>query len=196
MNERFGRLLVVYGPIKVKSALKWLCKCDCGKESYVTWFKLKTGHTTSCGCYHKEWVSARFSKDHEINTPEYHSWYGMKTRCNNPKAEGFHNYGGRGIKVCERWKDFENFLADMGLKPGKNYSIERDDNNGNYEPTNCRWATRVEQSSNTRRNRLLVYEDQTKTLKEWSKTLSMTESKLKHKLTKTSFEEIMRTQNL
>jgi hypothetical protein len=92
------------------------------------------------------------------NSPEYTTWLGIKKRCENVAHKAFKNYGGRGIKVCERWrKDFEAFLDDMGPKPSKAHSIERRDNNGDYEPSNCYWATRIEQASNTRWNRHVIY---------------------------------------
>jgi len=89
-------------------------------------------------------------------TPTYYTWQNMHTRCRNPNVPGYPNYGGRGITVCERWKSFENFLADMGERPGRGYSIDRIDNDGNYEPGNCRWTTHVEQMRNTRRTKLSV----------------------------------------
>jgi hypothetical protein len=97
----------------------------------------------------------------------------MRTRCNNPNQPGWPNYGGRGITVCERWDSFENFLVDMGQMPGRGYSIDRIDNDGNYEPGNCRWATRAEQSSNTSRNVLVTHNGITKTLTQWSDDLGL-----------------------
>jgi hypothetical protein len=106
-------------------------------------------------------------------TREYHTWQAMKDRCLNPNNSGFQGYGGRGIIVCERWRQsFENFLSDMGSCP-VGLTLERKNNNGNYEPGNCKWATRKEQSSNTRWNRQITFNGQTKTLSQWSRLLGI-----------------------
>lgn len=102
------------------------------------------------------------------NTPTYHVWQDMLKRCSNPNAQGYERWGGRGIKVCERWRKFENFLADMGQRPNAELSLDRIDNNGNYEPGNCRWATWEEQCSNRRDNRLLTVNGVTQTLTRWA----------------------------
>lgn len=129
----------------------WKCVCECGKKVEVLTKTLRNGMTRSCGCLRvKHGHSLRKTK-----SPEYSSWIGIISRCTNPKIRNWENYGGRGITVCERWRKFENFLADMGNRP-KGMSIDRIDNNGNYEPGNCRWATQQQQSSNTRRNKAFV----------------------------------------
>lgn len=124
----------------------WLCKCACGTESIVFSGDLAAGHTTSCGCFRRD---AAFTHG-RTRTPEYRAWAAMIQRCENPKAANFAAYGGRGIAVCDRWKDFQNFLADMGERPAPELSIERKDNDRGYEPDNCKWATRSEQAHNTR----------------------------------------------
>lgn len=106
-------------------------------------------------------------------TPEYRAWAQMMTRCNNPNADKYAYYGGRGIKVCDRWQKFENFLADMGVKPSKGHSVERKNNDGDYCPENCRWATKKEQSSNRRSNTLVTYQGRTQTLKQWAEEIGM-----------------------
>lgn len=158
-----GRLTVIRVS-GMKPRTKWLCKCECGSECEVIAGKLldKIRPTNSCGCLAKE-VSAETGRKHFTHRmshgPEYYSWQGMKRRCEDPKTIGFEKYGGRGITVCERWRNsFEAFFADMGPRPTRSHSIDRfPDNNGNYEPGNCRWATKKEQSRNTRTNRVLVY---------------------------------------
>lgn len=116
-------------------------------------------------------------------TPEYAAWSDIKRRCGNPSFKHFKHYGGRGICVCARWlASFSNFLADVGLRPSKKHSIDRIDNNGNYEPGNCRWATRHEQMSNTRRNHLVTFEGQTRTITDWAKLLDMHPTNLKWRI--------------
>lgn len=107
------------------------------------------------------------------NTPEYRAWEAMRQRCLNPNNPKYPRYGGRGIKVCPRWRSFIGFLADMGKRPSAQHSLDRKDNDGNYEPDNCRWATRLEQDLNTSRSRLVTYEGRTQHLFDWADELSL-----------------------
>ncbi len=159
LGMRFGRLTVlerVHGINKDYNA-RWKCACDCGAECIVPSNRLSGGHTQSCGCLHKD----RTTTHRMSRTRTYHTWVRMRRRCTNRNDKvTWANYGGRGIKVCDRWQgSFENFLADMGEIPVGG-SIERINVNGNYEPSNCRWATRREQGRNTRRNKIVVVDGQ------------------------------------
>lgn len=118
------------------------------------------------------------------NTPEYKAWSMMLQRCENPKAHAFEEYGGRGIAVCERWHDFNLFIADMGLRPSAAHSLDRQNNDGNYCPENCRWATAKEQQNNRRVNRMITFEGQTKNLQQWAESLGMSKVTLHARLRK------------
>ncbi len=154
VGKRYGRLVVCefsHSQTTSKEGLElrqgipyWKCKCDCGEEKIIRGTSLKNGYTRSCGCYNKD-----VHRTHGMEkTKVYAVWAGMKQRCQNPKHRAYHNYGGRGITVCERWQKFENFYADMGDPTGV---IDRIDNDGNYEPENCRWTDWSTSNKNQRR---------------------------------------------
>lgn len=129
----------------------WDCLCDCGKTTTVDGGSIKNGNTKSCGCYRSSRMIEQNTKHGMVNTPEWMSWSAMLSRCYNENSIGYKNYGGRGIIVCDRWKDsFENFYIDMGIRPSADYTLDRKDVNGNYEPNNCRWLDRLSQTRNTR----------------------------------------------
>jgi hypothetical protein len=147
-GQRFGRLVVLARGANVIvcgcSRVTWLCLCDCGKEKPVFGAHLRNGDAKSCACGLLGFTHGK------SRTPEYLAWQSLNYRCNNPNNASFPDYGGRGISVCERWSDFPNFLSDMGTRPSPLHSLDRIDNDGNYEPSNCRWATAQEQQRNKR----------------------------------------------
>lgn len=151
-GQRFGRLVVLGMEGKnQRGHSMWRCQCDCGKTPLFAATRLITGTAKSCGCFFLEQATT-----HGLSgTKTYDIWISLKQRCSNAKLKSWPNYGGRGIKVCDRWLSYENFLADMGeARPG--YSIDRINVNGDYEPNNCRWATKEQQVNNTRRNKFVM----------------------------------------
>lgn len=187
-NRRFERLIVlvrVDGP-----RTYWLCKCDCGNEKRVRAAHLVSGLIRSCGCLSSELSSARAPQLQISNTKTglsksqtYSVWANMKGRCTNPQHQYFKYYGGRGIKVCERWHQFEHFLADMGLKP-PGMTIDRINNDGDYEPGNCRWVTRTVQQNNRRVNRVIEHDGKSMTLTEWARANGIHRNTLEQRLAK------------
>jgi hypothetical protein len=148
---RFGQLVVLREAAPdARREAKWFCACDCGETCVVLSGNLRKGNTRSCGCVRKEVTAARSVKHGMSKTLMFFAWEQMKQRCYNPRNHKFKDYGARGITVCDQWREsFAAFLADMGERPpGK--SIDRRENDGNYEPGNCRWATRLEQAANKR----------------------------------------------
>lgn len=151
VGQRFGRLLVVARAENSKRGqTRFNCVCDCGEERNVATGNLRSGISRSCGCLTKETARARRTTHGLTKTPEYRAWSAMRNRCTNPKA-AYAAWNGRGIKVCQRWELFENFLADVGLRPSRAHSIDRIDVDGDYEPSNVRWATRSQQANNMRK---------------------------------------------
>ncbi len=159
-NQRFGRLIPIESVGQNKrNGYLWQCQCDCGRKVVVSSGHLLSGHTKSCGCYSKELTSLRAKHGHtrtqngkRIYSKTYYTWSAMLRRCSNKNHEHYSYYGGKGIKVCDHWlgeHGFENFLADMGERP-EGLTIERKNNDGNYEPSNCEWADRKTQVRNRR----------------------------------------------
>lgn len=179
-GQKFNRLTVIKRMENDKyHNTKWLCRCDCGKEVIVYALALKNGDTNSCGCLKKDLAKEKFSKHGLSKTRIYKTWIHIKERCINPKKTGFEYYGGRGIEICQEWLNFENFY-EWSIKNGyaNNLTIDRINVNGNYEPSNCRWATQKEQANNKRNNHFITYNNETHTIAEWAEILNMKASTL------------------
>lgn len=176
IGTTFGRLTVVgeAEPIVDKSGRNHsgsIVRCECGTERTVRNSRLRSGETASCGCLRaeKSVELGRSCATHQLSkSAEHNTWISMTYRCRNENHVSFKNYGGRGITVCDRWlNSFEAFLEDMGPRPSSEHSIDRIDNDGNYEPGNCRWATVMEQGRNKRNSRLFTFYGKTMTLLQW-----------------------------
>ena len=177
-GQVFGRLAVIgEAPSRGNYKTRWTCKCECGVIAEVGANELQTGTTKSCGCYRRQQPSLsphNYRHGHSRKggeTKTYKSWCSMLNRCQNENdTRHWKDYGGRGIAVCERWRAFQNFYADMGDRP-LGMSIDRIDNNGDYGPENCRWATHKQQNRNSRGNRLITFDGLTKCVTEWNEFL-------------------------
>lgn len=170
VGQKFGRLTVIARRLpNQRGNARWLCHCDCGVEKVAKSGDLRSGHTRSCGCLRDELASTRPITHGKSRTPEYCAWSRMINRCYNPNGQDYKYYGGRGIRVCKRWRRFENFLADMGLRPEGLNTLERIDGNKGYSPDNCKWASQAEQARNTARNHRLTYKGETLCISEWSR---------------------------
>jgi hypothetical protein len=190
-GQEFCRLTVTerFSNTYDRHGVEWMCMCKCGNKVIAYGHHLKQGKVKSCGCLKSE-VSAKNVTDFNIKhgmygSPEYISWLAMKARCYNKKHEWYHRYGGRGIGVCDRWKNsFQDFFEDMGAKPSPEYTIERRDNNIGYQPGNCYWATQQEQMSNTSRNVYYLYNGRRVTQSQLARTLNVTVDALRGQLTR------------
>lgn len=176
-SKTFGRLSVIERSPSKSGRTMWDCICSCGNSKTVRSEHLTNGRTESCGCIKKE----QMVKHGMSRTPTYKSWQAMKDRCLNPLNAQYKDYGGRGITICDQWvAGFEVFIRDMGAMPN-GYTIDRIDNNLGYNPKNCKWSSRQEQSDNRRPNILIEIDGETRTLKDWSRRLNTPYSTAMHR---------------
>lgn len=180
IGQKFGKLTVFGAAPNERHRngryyAMWYCRCACGKRTTHSSMNLLSGDVKSCGCnrHTGKWNLKHGHAKHGGGSKMYYVWTGMLARCGNPKTSNYHRYGGRGIRVCARWKkSFINFLRDMGQKPFGT-SLDRIDNNGNYCPANCRWATRLVQANNTSRNKYVIHDGMRLTYSQWAKRLGI-----------------------
>lgn len=181
VGEQFGRLTTVRKLYKNQFGHQyWLCSCECGESSEVLYSQLRGGKTRSCGCLRFDFTGS--TTHGQVKTREYTSWAHMKSRCYRSNDDAYDRYGGRGIKVCDRWRDsFEHFIADMGKCP-EGLSLGRIHNDKDYCPDNCRWETFIQQANNKRNNRMVVHSGITKTVAEWSRASGLSSALLIYRL--------------
>lgn len=186
VGKVFGRLTVLSRhPENTKAgSSRWVCSCDCGKTDIVAVGQdLNNGHTQSCGCLQKENTSNANTVHGFSHLPEYAAWKNLIARCHNLQHEHYKYYGARGITVSEEWRySFEKFYSDMGPRPSEEHSIDRQDNDFGYCKENCRWATQEEQANNKRSNIVFTFDNESLTLAEWAKKLSMNYDTLRTRL--------------
>ena len=182
--QRFGRLIVIERVENDKNNnAKWLCLCDCGIKKAIMRNYLVSGKTQSCGCLRKELSAARLTTHGKTNTRTYGIWTAMKKRCESSYDSSYESYGGRGIKVCEEWHEFESFY-NWAITNGyaDNLSIDRKDTNGNYEPSNCRWASDKVQANNKTNNHMLTHKGKTQTMSMWCDDLGIPRRRLENRI--------------
>lgn len=188
-GQKFGRLTIIefvgrnrhYTPL-------WRCACECGSESIATTSNLRKGTSQSCGCLQKELASARTKTHGMSHTKLFIKWQSMNRRCNDPRCNSYKNYGARGISVCNEWRDsFEAFYKHVSILPNygeKGYTLDRENNDGHYEPGNVKWSTAIEQHRNTRRNIMLTFDGRTLCLAEWANIIGISTAALHKRLKK------------
>lgn len=196
IGKSFGRLAVISQAPNGAAGRRWNCKCLCGGATTASGADLRSGHTKSCGCWSKE-VVANVKTKHGCTPkggplpPEYTTFHNMHRRCYDDTRKDFPRYGGRGIKVCQRWHDFASFFVDMGPRPSREHSLDRINSNGDYEPNNCRWATALQQQNNRSDNRIVTWRGKTRTLSEWSRAIGIEPQTLLKRLDRWAIDRAM-----
>jgi hypothetical protein len=189
IGQRFGLYLVI-GPRETRpdGNVYYTCRCDCGTVKSVSHGSLRSGRSASCGCARNKATAERSYRHGSAVrtqvTEEYKRWLSMRQRCENPANPAYARYGGRGITVCERWDDFAAFLADMGPRPSPQHSIERTNNDLGYEPSNCKWATKLEQANNKSNSHHLTHRGETHTIAEWARLTGIDHEVIRQRLGK------------
>lgn len=190
-GQRFSRLTTIRRDDSRGPKIYWVCRCECGVEKSVGATNLLGSRTKSCGCLLTDFLRGRSTHratcagtvDHRKHTPEYSAWSAIKNRCCSTSSQYYGRYGGRGIGLCDRWfSSFVNFLSDMGPRPSPLHSIDRIDNDGNYEPSNCRWATKIEQNRNRRSNLVLTAFGQSMPLAGWAEKTGIGRQTIRQRL--------------
>lgn len=183
IGKTFGLWTVISFAGSANRKYMWNCTCVCGRSGRVASSCLICGSSTNCGCVRKVKLGLLKTKHGMEKKPEYQTWKAMKARCMYQRHASYKNYGGRGISVCERWRnDFAAFYFDIGPRPSPQHSVERRDNDGNYEPSNCYWATTAEQQANKRDNHRITYNGQTNTLSQWSQITGLDQRRIGHRI--------------
>lgn len=186
-GQRFGRLTVIGRAKGNSSSAAWLCRCDCGAEKVVEGINLRSGSTVSCGCYAREKAAklGRAKRTHGMRkTRLYNIWNDMRLRCYSPSNNRYYRYGGRGITVCDEWKNSFEAFRDWALANGyrDDLSIDRKDNDGPYAPWNCRWATKTQQANNKENTRMIEFDGQKMSIAEWSRFTGLPDGTIRWRL--------------
>lgn len=187
IGERVHRLVVVAADRpSARGEKRVVVLCDCGAQKSMSLSHFRGGTVVSCGCYNAErtvLINKARATHGKTGTTEFRIWEGMKARCSNPRHAFYRYYGGRGITVCDRWLcSFDNFLSDMGPRPSRDYTLDRINNDGDYEPNNCRWATKEQQNSNRRSSHFLIVGDTQLTISQWSMRTGLTRATITSRL--------------
>lgn len=192
-GQKFGRLVVLKRVGTRSGQALWLCRCDCGGVKETVGYCLRSGQTQSCGCLQKERTGS-VQRTHGMRKSRlYYTWAQMRERCEKPSSPAFKYYGAKGVKVCARWQDFANFIADMGMPP-KGCTLDRIDNSGDYKPGNVRWADKVTQAKNRSSVRWITFNGKTQCIADWARELGMGRKTIRHRLNQgLAPEQILRT---